>query len=249
MRATAIEFRLRLAIMAAIVTLGFWAPWIRSTGRRLPLLERLALELSRTGLLSFRAAIALTIVVAALTAAVAAILRVWAAAYLGAETVNHLAMRAGSVMAGGPYRLVRNPLYLGSWMLFAALAFLMPPSGALFAMVLLTLFLLRLILGEEAFLAARLGAPYLAYRAAVPRLVPGLSSHLRRSPAPAEGKPRWGVALLAEINPIGVFLILAALSWRYDLWLMLRAILVSFGISLVVRAFLPAAPRQEALRP
>jgi len=33
---------------------------------------------------------------------------------------------------------------------------------------------------------------------------------------------------------------IAFLSWTYDNWLMIRAILVSFGISLVFRALMPA---------
>jgi hypothetical protein len=53
---------------------------------------------------------------------------------------------------------------------------------------------------------------------------------------PTGRKPHWLHALLAEINPIGIFLILAAMSWSYDNRLMIRAIIVSFGISLVVRA-------------
>ena len=44
---------------------------------------------------------------------------------------------------------------------------------------------------------------------------------------------------MAEINPIGIFLILAVLSWQYDNWLMVRAVPVCFGISLVVWALTP----------
>ena len=43
-------------------------------------------------------------------------------------------------MAAGPYRYVRNPLYLGGWFMMAAISFLMTPSGALFVMVLLQFF-------------------------------------------------------------------------------------------------------------
>jgi protein-S-isoprenylcysteine O-methyltransferase Ste14 len=144
-------------------------------------------------------------------------------------------MQAGIVMADGPYRYVRNPLYLGVWCMVAALAFIMPPSGALFTMVMLTVFLLRLILGEEAFLTARIGEPYLNYLHAVPRLIPRLRSNL----PPTGRKPRWLLAVLSEITPIGVFVTLAFFSWSYNNRLILRAILVSFGISLVVRAFVP----------
>jgi protein-S-isoprenylcysteine O-methyltransferase Ste14 len=242
MRATLFEYRMRMAIMFVLVAVGFWAPWTGSlgVGGRTPLLEWMALEISRTGLLSFTSAIAAVIVFATVVAGVAAVFRVWGTAWLGHGTVNSFEMQGGAVMASGPYRYVRNPLYIGTWCLVAAIAFVMPASGALVCMVLLSVFLLRLILGEEAFLAARIGEPYLAYRRAVPRLLPRVRTNLARG-APT---PRWGRAILAEINPIGVFVITAVLSWRYDKALMLRAILISFGISLVVRALMPGGKEQ-----
>jgi protein-S-isoprenylcysteine O-methyltransferase Ste14 len=234
MGATKIEFRLRMAIMAAIIWLGFWAPWIEvwGIGRRIPLLEWLALELSRLGAVPFAVATPLVISVAILVALAGVILRVWGTATLGPITVQHGQMQAGGVVADGPYRYVRNPLYLGSWCVFAAMAFLMPATGALFAMVLLTVFLLRLILGEEAFLGGQLGETYRSYQREVPRLVPLVKTNLQ----PTGRKPQWLRAVVAETNAILVFLILAVLSWRYDNWLMVKAVIVSFGISLVVRA-------------
>jgi protein-S-isoprenylcysteine O-methyltransferase Ste14 len=234
MGATKVEFRLRVAIMGAVITLGFWAPWIEGwgLGHRVPLLEWLALEASRLGLLPFPVASPLVIVAATVAAAASVVMRVWATAYLGPFTVQHGQMKAGTVMADGPYRYVRNPLYLGSWCMVGAMAFLMPVSGAVFAMVLVTLFLLRLIRGEEDFLAVELGEPYREYQRAVPRLLPRPRSGLQ----PTGRKPRWLRALVAEVNPIGIFLIFAILSWRYDNWLMVRAVIVSFGLSLVARA-------------
>ena len=118
-----------------------------------------------------------------------------------------------------------------------AMALLMPLSGALFVLSAVPLFVLRLIQEEEAFLAAKLGEPYQAYMRAVPRLLP----RLRTTLPPSGSKPRWVQAMLSEITPIGVFLTFAFLSWTYDNRLMVRAILVSFGLSLVVRALMPAA--------
>ena len=239
MRATAIEFRLRMAINAVIIVLGFWAPWIErwQIGSRVSSLEWLALEISRTGLLPFTVATPVTIVAGAAIAGTGAFLRVCGTAYLGSGIVQGANMKAEAVMADGPYRFVRNPLYLGLWCMILALALMMPPTGALFAIVLLTVFLLRLIFGEEAFLSAQLGAPYRAYLSRVPRLIP----RLRTSVARGGSKPDWLRGVLAEIMPIGVFVTLAALSWSYDNRLMGRAILISFGISLVVRAVLPSA--------
>jgi protein-S-isoprenylcysteine O-methyltransferase Ste14 len=234
MGATKIEFQLRVWIMWAIVVLGFWAPWIErlGIGRRISLLEWLALDLSRTGIVSFAAASPLVIVAAILVAAASVVLRVWGTAYLGPFTVTHAKMQAGALLADGPYRHVRNPLYLGSWCLFAAMAFAMPATGALFAMVLLTVFLLRLILGEEAFLSGELGEPYQEYLRAVPRLFPRLRGSLK----PSGRKPQWARAMVAEINPLGVLLILAVLAWRYDNWLLVKAMIINFGLTLVVRA-------------
>ena len=242
MRATAIEFRLRMAINAAIIILGFWAPWIEKwgIGSRVSLLEWLALELTRSGSMPFHLATPAVIIAGASIAAIGAMLRVWGTAYLGSTIVQSANMRAESVMADGPYRFVRNPLYLGLWCMVAALAFMMPPTGALFAIVLLTLFLLRLIFGEEAFLSLQLGEPYRAYLGSVPRLIP----RLRTSVVRGGNKPNWPRGVLAEILPIGVFVTLAALSWTYDNRLMGRAILVTFGISLVIRALLPSTPAE-----
>jgi len=243
MRATAFEFRMRMAILFILVAIGFWAPWTSSVGvgGRTPLLEWMALEISRAGLLSFTAAIAAVIVLATVVAAVAAVFRVWGTAWLGHGTVNSFELHGGAVVAGGPYRYVRNPLYIGTWCLIAAIAFVMPVSGALVCMVLLSVFLLRLMLAEEAFLASHIGEDYLAYRRAVPRLLPQLRTSLPQSAQ----TPHWGRAVLAEINPIGVFVITAVLSWRYDQALMLRAILISFGVSLVVRALMPGGRDEE----
>jgi hypothetical protein len=116
--------------------------------------------------------------------------------------------------------------------MMAAMACLMPPTGALFSMTLLTVFFLRLILGEEAFLAGRLGEPYLEYLRAVPRLFPSLRANL----PPAGHKPNWLVSMVSELNPIGIFITLAALSWSYNYQLMVKAIIISFGVSLVARA-------------
>ncbi len=242
MKASSIEFRFRMVIMVAIVLLGFWSPWIEvwHVGSRNSLLEWLPLETSRLGLLSFTFATPAVIVLGALIALLGAVLRVWGTAYLGYGTVHHGEMQAGGVVADGPYRYVRNPLYIGGWCMMAAMAFTMPPTGALFSMTLLTIFLLRLILGEEAFLAGQLGEPYREYRRAVPRLFPRLRAGL-----PAAGhKPNWTIALLTELNPIGVFITLAFLSWSYDNELMLKGILISFGVSLIMRALFKGVKRE-----
>jgi hypothetical protein len=162
------------------------------------------------------------------------VLRVWGAAYLGYDVVHHEDMQAGAVMAAGPYRYMRNPLYLGGWCMMAAISLLLTPSGALLMVVLIGIFYLRLVLGEEAFLSEKLGDPYRAYLRAVPRILP----RVRAGIPSAAAKPHWVTAALTEIMPIGTFLTMAIVSWTYDNQTMLLFILISFLTSMLVRGLM-----------
>ena len=223
--------------MAALITLGFWAPWVEYAPDWLHLGTRttawlwLGFELGSLGLTPTSGIVLATALMIAV-AALAVWVRVWGTAYLGNYTVQNAEMKAGEVLADGPFRYVRNPLYIGTFLTIGSVCVLMPMSGAALTIVLLTLFLIRLILGEEAFLAPRLGEPYAAYCKAVPRLIPSLRPRV----AAGGRKPHWGSAVLGEILPIGVLVSFAALSWQYDSHLLMRAVLISFGISLVARA-------------
>lgn len=236
MRASELEFRLRMPIIAAIVFIGFWAPWIwpwTSTGR-IPTLWWLTHGLSSMG--GVAAAAPAVIVLGAAVALLGAILRVWGAAYLGYSTVQHAKMQSAWVIADGPYRFMRNPLYVGSWFTMAATALVMPPTGALFALLALTAFYYRLTLGEEAFLTATLGPAYRDYLSEVPRFIP----RMRGSLLAAGNKPHWLTAIFTELFPIGVFITMAVLAWRYDNELMLEGIFWSFIASLVARGLMKA---------
>ena len=238
MRASEFEFRLRIVIIAAIFILGFWAPWIGEgeLGRRISLLDWLALEASRFGVLRFTFAIPILIVAGALFSLVGAVLRVWGTSYLGYATVQNAKMQAGWLLADGPYRFMRNPLYVGSWFTMAAIALVMPLSGALFAIVLLSAFYLRLTLGEEVFLSATLGPAYRDYLISVPRFLP----RLRGSLPSAGNKPDWLTAVFSELFPIGVCFTMAVLSWRYDHQLMLEGVFWSFVASFLARGLMMA---------
>jgi protein-S-isoprenylcysteine O-methyltransferase Ste14 len=234
MRASTMEFRLRGLILTVIVILGFWAPWIQALdmGKRVSLLEWLALELSRAGLLRFTLATPAVIIAGALLAGIGMVLQIAGTAYLGHAIVHDSRMHGPELVTSGPFRFVRNPLYLGGWFMIAAISLLMPPTGALLAILLVTLFYLRLIFVEEAFLESQLGASYAHYRRIVPRLIPRLRTGLPRSPA----HPDWVAAILTGLVSVGAFVTLAALAWTYDNLLMIKAIVISFGISLVAQA-------------
>lgn len=237
MKATAFEFRFRVWIIVAAIALGFWAPWIEplALGTRTTTWLWLGFQLSALHITQTSGIVLVTWLAIAI-AALGAWLRIWGTATLGTGTVHHSQLQAPGVAADGPYRYVRNPLYLGTTFMIAAIAVVMPPTGALLTVLFLVIFQLRLILAEEAFLAASLGDPYVAYCKAVPRLFPAIRTQVRSTGT----RPRWGQALLAELMPLGVLVCFAALSWQYNSDLIQRGLLVSFGLSLVGKALLPA---------
>jgi len=242
-RATAFEYRFRFILHSVIFLLGFTAPWNYAlhtdpSGPNAHLWGVLAADVARLGVGNFTTSFNILLGIGIACAVIGATLRTWGAAYLGANIVQSQTMYTAQVapVAGilqdGPFRFVRNPLYLGTFMHTLALSLLMPRSGAIFAIAGIGLLQIRLILAEEQFLSARLGAPYAAYCAAVPRIIP-----LVRSQAVPSGlKPRWGQAFLGEIYMWGVAGSFAIAGWRYNAGLLLQCVLVSLGVSLLVRA-------------
>jgi hypothetical protein len=146
-------------------------------------------------------------------------------------------MHGEVMLADGPYRRTRNPLYLGTLLHTLGVTILMPPSGAVFAVVLLWIFQIRLALAEEPFLAARFGAAYQGYKNAVPRFLPSPKAQI----ASAGVRPHWVQALLGEIYFVAVFLVLAIFGWSFNAQPLRQGLIVSVGLALVVRAFLPRA--------
>jgi protein-S-isoprenylcysteine O-methyltransferase Ste14 len=242
MKATRIEFRFRFLIHAIIYGLGFVAPWnkwlhVDPPGPNAHVWGTLAARLSllKPGAIDIVTAFNLLLIAGILCALIAAALRTWGSAYLGTAIVQDGAMHGQGVVAAGPYRHVRNPLYLGTFIHTFALALLMPPSGAIFCIVAIGLFQLRLIAGEESFLTAQLGEPYLAYCAKVPRIIPALTPRVPASPS----QPQWASSFFGEIYMWGVVVTFAILGWRYNSILIIKGILISLGVSLIARAFLP----------
>jgi protein-S-isoprenylcysteine O-methyltransferase Ste14 len=167
----------------------------------------------------------------------AAAIRTWAAAYLGSDVVHSSAARTESLVADGPYRHVRNPLYLGLLLLAFGFAFAANREGFLLIVVGMTALVLRLVAHEEAALSAAQGEAYDAYRRAVPRLLPSLRPRV----AASDRRPRFGQAFLGE----AFFWVFAAGAVAFALTengilfaLTAGAGLAVFGISLAIAAAL-----------
>ncbi|HEX4021776.1 MAG TPA: isoprenylcysteine carboxylmethyltransferase family protein [Acidobacteriaceae bacterium] len=234
MKISQVVFRYRRWWILLIILLGFWAPLDRVSGQH-PASTWLVLAgvLARYRVLPIGYAFIVIVVLATLFALAAAVLRTWGTAYLGSGVMQDPALHGERIVADGPYRYVRNPLYLGGELHILALAILMPPWGAIFTVIAMALLFAALIRAEEAHLIATRGDAYREYRSRVSCILPSLSA---RVPA-GEERPRWGQALLAEIYFWGVAITYAALAYRYDGTILKQGVLVSFGLSIVARAF------------
>jgi protein-S-isoprenylcysteine O-methyltransferase Ste14 len=88
---------------------------------------------------------------------------------LGAErNMGH----EGELLESGPYRFSRNPQYVGSVLGYLGLALLCNSAPGLATTLLSSVWFLSLPFAEEPWLREKLGAPYEAYAARVPRYLP-----------------------------------------------------------------------------
>jgi protein-S-isoprenylcysteine O-methyltransferase Ste14 len=127
--------------------------------------------------------------------AAGALVRTWATAYLNADVVHDRQLHKQALVADGPYRRLRNPLYLGVLLVAFGVALTMTRFGAAFLVIVMGLYLYRLIRREESELRQTQGPSYAAYCAAVPSFIPALTPRL-----PASGaKPRWLQSFRGEL--------------------------------------------------
>lgn len=120
-------------------------------------------------------------------------LRFWAAGFI--PKYRTLVVNAPSLVTGGPYAWMRNPLYAGNgimglgWALMAGWIW-----EAAFAVIYFALYSLTIIPFEEKFLLERFGDEYESYRKSTPSLLPALSdikSRAERSSAGFDAKKSW----------------------------------------------------------
>jgi protein-S-isoprenylcysteine O-methyltransferase Ste14 len=87
-----------------------------------------------------------------------------------AKTTFHPGHNASALVSGGVYRVTRNPMYLSLTLLMAGLGLVLANLWLVaLAPALLLYFQERVVKREEAYLSARFGEEYAAYRARVRR--------------------------------------------------------------------------------
>lgn len=227
-------FRFRRLALIAVFAVAFWAPWERLAGAH-PGSTWLWLAGTLEALGFFPIATSTVVVIAAATLALllAALVRTWAAAYLGSDVVQDKDLHSERVVADGPYRYVRNPLYLGSWLMTVGISILMPPGGALFALVAVTLLIVVCVLAEERKLMIEWGEAYAAYRKKVPRFFLAMSP---RIPSSGAAQPHWLQGFLGEIHLWGMTVTYLIFAYRYNVTVLEQGVLISVGIMFLVRA-------------
>lgn len=227
MQASLFEFRYRWWIFSSIFAVAFFAYLLDPVNCGVAIANGLA---KRHGPVSdnwYR----LLFASGALSLTIAAFLRTWGTAYLEAGVMRDSQVHTERLLADGPYRYVRNPLYLGNIFLAAGVGLMASRIGFLILMLAMMVFVFRLLLREESELLRDQGESYRSYRDAVPRLLPSLTPRVPsagNSPHWADGFRAelmyWGLALAMWVFAItlnikmfwGMFAVAMASSWFYQ---------------------------------
>jgi protein-S-isoprenylcysteine O-methyltransferase Ste14 len=194
MRATNFEFRFRFWFIVSIYVVAFLSYRLDQVNASVALVKLLAGRGFDMNSLAARHAIQLVFGVSAALVLAGAWMRTWGGAYLRTVVVHDTKVRTERLVADGPFRYIRNPLYFGNLLMAAGIGWYASRTGFFALMIGQTLFVRRLIGREEAALLATQGDAYRAYQATVPRLWPSLRPCVSRGGT----QPRWLQAFLGE---------------------------------------------------
>jgi len=188
------EFRNRFWIIGAAYGVGFFLYSIDKTPLAIALVHRILGSGVSDDSAQFGHAVRSIFAGGTLLVLLAALVRSWATAYLQASVVHDADLHSERLLADGPYRHLRNPLYLGHILMAIGIGFLASRIGFVVIVVVNILIVLRLIAREEAGLLASQGESYRRYYDAVPSLLPSISP---RVPA-GTGQPNWRDGFFGE---------------------------------------------------
>ena len=124
-------------------------------------------------------------------------LRAWAAACAGGHTRSGQ-IEAPQLVTGGPYAFVRNPIYIGSFVLGLGVVGLLGDPWLLVPHFLVfTVFFGAIVPAEEQFLLSRYGEEYARFRAAVPKVIPRFNPWIGRVEPPRQWQAARGELVIA----------------------------------------------------
>jgi protein-S-isoprenylcysteine O-methyltransferase Ste14 len=220
-------YRRRAIVIGLIYFFGFFAGYYLtaafSRGTALPSFVILAH--------SFHVYLKPILWIASAVGAVGYLLRLWGSAYLTSAIVWSPQARQTMLIVAGPFRYVRNPLYLGNVFVAVAVGVLAPPTG--WAIIVLGNIWFGAMLGahEAAGMRARYGDAYERYRASVPAFFP------RVPPAKREGTatPSLAAGLRAEAFSLGIVCGMVVFTLTYDVWLFWLFFVIGWLAQVVLR--------------
>ncbi len=227
MVATDFEFRHRFWIIVLIFSVAFYCYAIDPMPMAVFALHMIYGGVAKASAVFSKGRLREVYAISAVLALLAAALRTWATAYLHKDVVFDQALHSERLVADGPYRYVRNPLYLGGLLLTAGMGLFASRLGFVMIIVLMWFFYRRLI-GREEMMLERAGPDaFRKFCAAVPRLWPALSPQL---PA-AGGKPHYGQAFYGELFMWGFAAVTIVFTVTEDL----RWVSISCGVIVLLR--------------
>ena len=194
MRAAKFEFEKRLWVITGIYAVAFSIRVFDHLPFIVVLRHLIAPSIGR-GTREAETFARIVIAAGALLVFLAAAIRTWGAAYLKTDVVHDTAQHSEALVADGPFRYTRNPLYLANLPMAAGIGVLASRWGFIFLVLANWIFVYRLIFREEEALLRTQGESYRTYCRSVPRFWPSLK------PRVSSGNltPQWGQAFAGEI--------------------------------------------------
>jgi protein-S-isoprenylcysteine O-methyltransferase Ste14 len=192
--ASRFEFQHRTWFIFGIFCVGLACYWVDPQVSGVVLARSLSSYSSLLQTLSPQTSIRVVLLIGGLIVAVGGLIRAWGAAYLHAEVVQDSSVRTERLVADGPFRYSRNPLYLGLLIGVFGAGLLCSRTGWLVQTILASVFCYRLIRREEAHLVLVQGERFVTYFQSVPRLLPALKARVSASGA----LPHWHEALATQ---------------------------------------------------
>jgi protein-S-isoprenylcysteine O-methyltransferase Ste14 len=165
------------------------------------------------------------------------LLRWWGTSYLRGHIMADRRMHSDRLIVAGPFRFVRNPLYLGNILLMVGFGVYFPPPAVLIGLVTMAAVGATLAHVEARGLRAQHGAAYDAYAQRVHAFVPTF----RPVPATATVAPDWRNGLASEAWSLVMLPYMAA--WATGQYLLGLALAVVLFAGLIWRGFRNRAAR------
>lgn len=207
---TPFEFRHRFWIFMGLFFVAFMCYAVDHVNAVLFLAKRLAQHDPR---LSPDAWVRIVFLVSAALVFLGGAIRTWGTSYLKTEVMHDKRVHTERLLADGPFRYVRNPLYFGNMFYAAGIGLLASRTGFVVLVLGMLIFNFRLISHEEAELNATQGESYRAYCEAVPRFIPSLWPRV-----PSAGNPaHWLDGFLGEFWSFAFGVAGVALAFTFKL--------------------------------